>query len=86
MLRYLLNESSERRHAKAGNVKQFFGNLSLDEELKWETYRRAISRLRAAMQNAFIPEVIATIPYGQAYYFDGSTPYRILYRVDEEIE
>lgn len=86
LLRYLLNESSESKPAKAEDVKQFFGNLSLDEELKWETYRRAISRLRMAMQNALIPEVVATVANGQAYYFDGSIPYMILYRVDEEIE
>lgn len=86
LLRYLLNESSESKPAKAGDVKRFFGNLSLDDELKWETYRRAISRLRVALKNVSIPEVIATVPNGQAYYYDGSKPYIVLYRIDEEIE
>lgn len=86
LLRYLLAESSEGNPAKAEHVKKFFENLSIDEELKWETYRRAISRLRETMQNCSIPVVIATVPNGQAYYFDGSIPYMTLYRVDEETE
>ncbi|WKA53181.1 tetratricopeptide repeat protein [Planococcus shixiaomingii] len=86
LLRFLLTSSSAASPASVADVKGFFGDLKVDEELRWDTYRQAVRRLREELKACFVPSVVETVQGSKSYYFNGSLPFIILYRVEDEIE
>lgn len=86
VLRYLLTNSSHGKPANTYDVKECFGDLSYDEDIQWPTYRQAVKRVRGKLEACGIPYVIGTSSDTKAYYYNGSVPYIIFYRVDDEIE
>lgn len=86
VLRHLLTSSSVGAPANTHAVKECFGDLKPDQDVTWITYRRTVSRIRESLEACAIPAVIETSSGSQAYYYNGSLPYMIFYRVDDEIE
>ncbi|MBT2571780.1 tetratricopeptide repeat protein [Planococcus sp. ISL-110] len=86
VLRHLLTSSSAGAPANTHDVKECFGDLKPDQDVPWSTYRQAVSRVRQALKACAIPDVIETATEKKAYYYNGSFPYIIFYRVDDEIE
>ncbi|EIM05016.1 hypothetical protein A1A1_18347 [Planococcus antarcticus DSM 14505] len=86
MLRHLLTSSSAGAPANTHDVKECFGDLKHDQDVPWSTYRQAVSRVRQALKACAIPDVIETATEKKAYYYNGSFPYIIFYRVDDETE
>ncbi|TAA72746.1 tetratricopeptide repeat protein [Planococcus salinarum] len=86
VLRHLLTSSSAGAPANTHAVKECFGDLSHDDDVPWSTYRQAVRRVREALEACAIPAVIETSSGNRAYYYNGSFPYLIFYRVDDEIE
>lgn len=86
VLRLLLTSSSVGNPANTHDVKECFGDLRHDDDVPWTTYRQAVRRVREALEACTIPAVIETSSGSQAYYYNGSLPYMIFYRVDDEIE
>ncbi|MDN7247093.1 hypothetical protein [Planococcus shenhongbingii] len=86
VLRLLLTSSSVSTPANTNDVKECFGDLHFEEEVQWPSYRQAVSRVRQALKSCGVPDVIETAVNQQAYYFNGSIPYIVFYRVDDETE
>lgn len=86
VLRFLLKRSSSDAPATGNDIKECFGDLNFDEEVQWPAYRQSVSRLRHAIKNCGIPDIIEISGGKKAYYFNDSVSYIILCRVDNETE
>ena len=88
ILRYLLLKSNEANPATRFTLQNFFPSSKNEGIVKNATFRKRFSRLKSKMDSCQIPTVIhlANNPVETAYYFDGSLPFIIMYRVDEEME
>ncbi|KMY56255.1 hypothetical protein AC623_16300 [Bacillus sp. FJAT-27231] len=86
ILRHLLTKSSKVSPATRMTLHYCF-SAGLTGEVNGENLRQAIHRLRNRMRNCNIAHVIETTRFREetAYYFNGSLPYIVMYRVDEGI-
>ena len=84
ILRSLLTESAEHKPTTRFTLRNCFEN-GMIEDVKKETFRKAVQRLRRKMKNCRVPAMINTTEYhGEAaYYYNGKIPFTIMYRVDE---
>ncbi|MBM7702111.1 hypothetical protein [Metabacillus iocasae] len=85
---YLLTNTSQHSPGTRINMKLFFTDSHVKDEVTKDAFKRAISRLRGKIRECDIPNIIQTTNhYGEtAYYFDGQLPYYVMYRVDDPIE
>jgi hypothetical protein len=81
MLRYYLLKSSEKRPATRAA-------FSSNSNILPNTYTQNVTRLKNKLMEKGFPPLIQTKRYNNetAYYYDGTHPFIIMYRVDEEIE
>jgi tetratricopeptide (TPR) repeat protein len=81
MLGYFLLKSSEEQPSTRHD-------FSVVDTIRPNTYIQSVNRLRNRMINRGFPPLIQRTRYQEetAYYYDGSYPFYIMYRVDEEIE
>ncbi|MBM7620035.1 DNA-binding winged helix-turn-helix (wHTH) protein [Bacillus tianshenii] len=87
ILHYLLVKSSEASPATRQDLQNSFRRTNESGEVSRENFRRAISRVRAKLTECSIPQVIQNTNYRgeNAYYFNRSINFIIMYRVDEEM-
>lgn len=85
ILRHLLLRSSKEDPATPMDMMDYFLDTHING-LAPKTYVTAISRLRANLTEVEVPDVIRNIRIGNspAYYYDGSLPFIVMNRVDEE--
>jgi tetratricopeptide (TPR) repeat protein len=81
MLSYFLLKSSEEAPATRHD-------FSVVDTIIPNTYIQTVNRLRKKMTNSGFPPFIQRARYLEetAYYYDGTVPFYLMYRVDEEIE
>lgn len=85
ILRYVLVKSREGLPASRMTLQTIFSH-SIAEGITKENFRKKFSRLRGKLEEYGIPDIIETASHmGEtAYRFNGSLPYVVMYRVDEE--
>lgn len=87
-LHYLLTKSSEASPATRYNLQSSFNSFNESGEVSRDNFKKAISRVREELRKRFIPQVIKNTNFQgeNAYYFDQTIDFIIMYRVDEETE
>ena len=90
LLHYLLVKSSMKSPAVKSKVDRLFQNSDPTKVavVTQTNYKKTISRLREKMADCDIPMVIQTTSNNRqtGYYFDGTIPFIVMYRVDEEMQ
>lgn len=86
LLRHLFSRSSKEKPATINSVRNYFELEFADDEVKWENYRKAIQLLRRKLSGNYMPCPISNSPGRHAYYYDGSYPFVLLYRVDQDFQ
>ncbi|TYS62391.1 tetratricopeptide repeat protein [Bacillus infantis] len=85
MIRHFLLASNEKNPCTRVTMKDFFGKTGTDGEVKKNTFIKSIERLRTRMKALNLPDIIDVKQYREetAYYFNGTVPYIVLFRVDD---
>jgi tetratricopeptide (TPR) repeat protein len=86
ILRYLLMRSSQEEPATRISLFHYFPRARTEGEVKKNTFIKTISRVTDELEKCEIPPVVHTKNFRNetGYYYDGSIPFIIMYRVDEE--
>jgi hypothetical protein len=81
MMRHFFLHSSEERPT----IRETF---AVFQEIKPNTYITNVNRLRNKLAELGFPPIIFNKRYQNetAYYYNGAYPFKIMYRVDDEIE
>ncbi|WP_066318939.1 lipopolysaccharide assembly protein LapB [Bacillus sp. FJAT-29814] len=79
MIRHFLLKSSEERPAT---------RASFTSDIEENSYVQNVNRFRNKLREYGFPPIIQNKRYNNetAYYYNGAYPYKIMYRVDDEIE